>query len=185
LALNTFPKPPVSITQLLACRFAGTGTANTAGVAAAAAAAVAALFQHLHPGPTGSEPYPTIFWKSDNQTVLGMYGKNGTKVNSRFKVSLNPEGPSRQEAAKDRARVSAARAQAAAAALLAGDHMLCDCGQAVTELRSRTPKNPGRRFMACPKPRGEVTRCDFFVWADEVEQCRQQQLRQPQQPKHP
>jgi hypothetical protein len=152
---------------------------------AAAAVAAAAVSWHLDPGPDNTDPFPTIFWKSDQQTVAGVYGKNGSKVNSRFRVSLNLEGNSHREALSDRARVSAARAQAAAAALLAGDHVLCDCGQAVTELSSRTPKNPGRRFMACPKPRGEVTRCDFFVWRDQVEQCRQQLLRRQRQPQHP
>jgi hypothetical protein len=57
---------------------------------------------------------------------------------------------------------------------------MCDCGMAAVLRVSSTKKNPGRRFYVCPKPRDEKTRCEYFVWGDEVAQ-RRAQLQQHQQ----
>lgn len=76
------------------------------------------------------------------------------------------------------------RVAAAAAAQLAGEHIMCECGLVTVQLVSRTRKNPNRRFLTCPKPQGEASRCDYFVWCDELAAHKatlQQQEQQQQQ----
>ncbi|CDU22640.1 related to DNA topoisomerase III alpha [Sporisorium scitamineum] len=46
----------------------------------------------------------------------------------------------------------------------------CLCGEAAAErTTNKAGPNQGRRFYACAKPMGDPGRCDFFDWADSVD----------------
>ncbi|KAJ1390500.1 Zinc finger, GRF-type [Sesbania bispinosa] len=45
--------------------------------------------------------------------------------------------------------------------------VLCDCGEEVALLQSKSTKNTGRMFWRCPNWNRQMT-CNFFKWADGV-----------------
>jgi len=118
---------------------------------------------------TASPCHPRVYWKSNRQTLEGSYSIRGSKTNSMFSIQFQPEN----------GRVAAA----AAAAQLAGKRVLCDCGLVTLQPVSKTAKNPNRRFMVCRKPQGDASKCDFFVWCDEVAAYKAT-LQQQQQQQH-
>ncbi|CAK7329738.1 unnamed protein product [Dovyalis caffra] len=45
----------------------------------------------------------------------------------------------------------------------------CPCGQGICKvITSRTDKNPGRKFYACPVDKAKSGKCEFFKWTDVI-----------------
>jgi hypothetical protein len=126
--------------------------AGSVAEAVAVAAAVTAAAPGSGPGEPSRSRTGRIWWKSNNQTLANQYSKDGNRA-STFWVEYKTVNR---------------RVAAAAEAQLAGQPVRCDCGLEVLRLTSRSEKNPNRDFMCCPKPRDDASRCDCFVWADEV-----------------
>ncbi|KAJ1384465.1 Zinc finger, GRF-type [Sesbania bispinosa] len=45
-------------------------------------------------------------------------------------------------------------------------HTLCDCGDDLILMTSKTVSNPGKKFWRCPNWKNNMS-CDFFQWVDE------------------